>query len=113
MDQLGISSTRRHRSQRQRVGVMVKISRAAEAQRYRPVADAAFLDQLARRFADTCLLPLRVAKARVEQMSISAGAARDAGGDARWWKARSKPGKAARSPQDQEASEQRGNERLR
>ena len=78
-------SRHRHRlrNPQQRIAAAVKVSRAAESsQRYRPVADESYLAALAVRMADALGLPLKVAKARVEQMSISAGAARDASGDA-------------------------------
>jgi hypothetical protein len=63
-------------SSKTKVGSMAKVSayhhRVAEAKRLRPVADAAFLDAVARHLADAARLPLRVAKARVQQLSVSA-----------------------------------------
>jgi len=54
--------------------------------------DEAYLAALAERMAAALDLPLKVAKARVMQVAVSAGAPLDSGGDARWWKApRSKP----------------------
>src|SRR5262249_25696320 len=93
-----ISTQRRHRSPQQRIGVMVKVSRAhdrrqvAEEHRHRPPPDLVFLDAVARRLAEIAVLPLATAKARVQAVAVSAGGSLDPGGDARWWKApRSKP----------------------
>jgi hypothetical protein len=82
----GISNRHRGRTRSQRISVMVKISasaderRAADAQRYRPVADEAFLDQLARRLAEVALLPLATARRHVRALAISAGQPLDGGG---------------------------------
>jgi len=62
--------------------------------RLRPEPDPAYLRQLSERMSVMLGLPLKVAKARVQQLAVSAaaGASLDGGGDARWWKApRSKP----------------------
>jgi hypothetical protein len=49
--------------------------------RLRPTRDAAYLNALAVRLADAAHLPLRVAKARVQQqLAVSAGAGHDRGG---------------------------------
>src|SRR5262245_2400049 len=94
VDHLGISNRHRHREQRQRIGVAMRVSEAhdrraaAEPHRMRPVADEAYLRQLSERMADALGLPLATAKARVQAVAVSAGGPLDGGGDARWWKAR-------------------------
>ena len=58
-----------------RINSMTKSSAYfAEARRYRQPVDAAYLNALAVRLADAARLPLRVAKARVKQLSVSATA---------------------------------------
>jgi hypothetical protein len=61
-------------------------SNSAHHWRLRPEADPAYLAELARRMAAVLGLPLKVAKARVERMAISAGASRDPGDLTRWLK---------------------------
>ena len=62
-------------STRTKLGTMTKSSAYfAEARRYRQPVDAAYLTALAVRLADAARLPLRVAKARVKAMAISATA---------------------------------------
>jgi len=91
MMHLGISNRHRHRSRHQKISAALRVSESS-AQRYRPVADAAYLDQLSRRMATALGLPLALAARRVREVAVSAGGSLDPGGDARWWKApRSKP----------------------
>jgi hypothetical protein len=45
---------------------------AAESKRLRPVADAGFLEAVARHLADVARLPLKTARRRVQQLSVSA-----------------------------------------
>jgi hypothetical protein len=79
----------RHRARLIKVARLMRQSetlRRQGLQRYRPRADPAFLDQLAKRLAAAARLPLALAQRRVKQFAVSAGAATDPGGDARWWK---------------------------
>ena len=79
-------------SDRNNVGRMVKVSEAHDRHRLRPLIDQHYLAALSERMADALGLPLATAKARVQQLAVSATGTLDPGGDARWWKApRSKP----------------------
>ena len=81
----GISGNRhRARTPGQRIAAAVKVSRAAEAQEYRPIADESYLAALAKRMADALGLPLATAARRVREVAVSAGAPLDGGGDSRW-----------------------------
>jgi hypothetical protein len=71
------------------IGRMVRVSLEARARnhhRHRSRFDPIYLDRLAHRLAVAARLPLSLAQRRVKQFAVSAGAATDPGGDARWWK---------------------------
>jgi hypothetical protein len=82
------SKRRTQHGKRTQIGIMERVSHNAHRRwRLRPESDKAFLDAVAQRLADAARLPLRLAQARVQQLAVSAGAPRDPGSDARWWKA--------------------------
>jgi hypothetical protein len=63
------------KDKRKAIGKMQRVSAhhvAASARNRAPAADAGFLEAAARRLAEQFRLPLRVARARVEALAVSA-----------------------------------------